>query len=125
MPFAALGQTDNPERTLRDAVRAMKQVENPEQQHELLGAAYFLGGLVLERELIGQIIRRDVMRESVTYQAVLEEGREEGRQAGREEGRQEGREEGCRSLVISLLREGADIDLIVRATSWSMTYGRS
>ncbi|MGI0495501.1 Rpn family recombination-promoting nuclease/putative transposase [Alkalinema pantanalense CENA528] len=50
LPFAALGQTDNPERTLRDAVRAMKQVENPEQQHELLGAAYFLGGLVLERE---------------------------------------------------------------------------
>ncbi|MBD2327129.1 hypothetical protein [Alkalinema sp. FACHB-956] len=31
-----------------------------------------------------------------------------------------GREEGRRSLVISLLREGAEIDLIVRATGWSI-----
>jgi predicted transposase/invertase (TIGR01784 family) len=112
LPFAALGKTDNPERTLREAVRAMKQIEDPEQQHEVLGAAYFLGGLVLERELIGKIIRRDVMRESVTYQAVLEEGREEGREEGWEEGR--------RSLVINLLREGVDIALIARATGWSI-----
>ena len=34
------------------------------------------------------------MRESVTYQAILEEGREEGRVKGREEGRVKGREEG-------------------------------
>jgi len=31
------------------------------------------------------------MKESVTYQAILEEGREEGREKGREEGREEAR----------------------------------
>jgi len=30
------------------------------------------------------------MKESVTYQAIKEEGREEGREKGREEGREEG-----------------------------------
>lgn len=51
LPFAALGQTDNPGQTLRDAVRVMKQIPDPAQQNEVLGAAYLLGGLVLDREL--------------------------------------------------------------------------
>ena len=48
------------------------------------------------------------MRESVTYQAVLEEGREEGR------------EEAERSLILSLLQEDIDLDLIARVTGWSI-----
>lgn len=41
------------------------------------------------------------MQESVTYQALLEEGRQEGRQ--------EGFSQAQRSMVISLLREGLAI----------------
>jgi hypothetical protein len=44
------------------------------------------------------------MRESVTYQAVLEEGRLAER----------------RSIVMSLLQEGMAIDLITRVTGWSV-----
>jgi hypothetical protein len=43
-----------------------------------LRAYVVLSGLVLKKGMIGKIIRRDNMRESVTYQAVLEEGREVG-----------------------------------------------
>ncbi|MEB3292983.1 MAG: DUF4351 domain-containing protein, partial [Synechococcales bacterium] len=43
------------------------------------------------------------MRESVTCQAVLEEGREEGREEGWQAGRQEGRQEGERSLILRQL----------------------
>jgi predicted transposase YdaD len=39
------------------------------------------------------------MRESVTYQAILREGRQEGRL----EGRQEGRKEGLVAIVLRLL----------------------
>jgi predicted transposase YdaD len=39
-------------------------------------------GLVLEESIIKQILRRDIMRESVTYQAILREGRQEGRKQG-------------------------------------------
>jgi predicted transposase/invertase (TIGR01784 family) len=52
------------------------------------------------------------MRESVTYQAVLEEGREEGIEKGRVEGRVEER----RSMIINFLREGVSIELIAKAT---------
>jgi predicted transposase YdaD len=108
LPFAALGKTDNPERALRSAVRKTKRVKDIELQHEILGAAYLLSGLVLDAKVISKIIRRDVMRELVTYQAVLEEGRGEGRLAER------------RSIVISLLQEGMAIDLIARVTGWSI-----
>jgi predicted transposase/invertase (TIGR01784 family) len=115
-PFAALGQTDSPERSLRRAVRKMNRIKDLEQQHEVLGAAYLLSGLVLDTKTISKIIRRDVMRESVTYQAVLEEGREEGLEKGREEGdRARGRQ-----AALSLLRAGIPIDLIVEASGLSI-----
>jgi predicted transposase/invertase (TIGR01784 family) len=112
LPFAALGQTDDPEQTLRTAVQAMQQLPDREQQHETLGAAYLLSGLVLDREMIGKIIRRDNMRESVTYQAVLEEGREEGRE--------EGDRQRQKSMAISLLREGLALDVIARVSELSI-----
>jgi predicted transposase/invertase (TIGR01784 family) len=37
-----------------------------------------LAGLVLNREKIKKILRSDIMRESVIYQDILEEGRGEG-----------------------------------------------
>ncbi|KAM3098211.1 hypothetical protein ACKFKG_06435 [Phormidesmis sp. 146-35] len=42
-----------------------------------MAATYVLSGLKFEAAVISQLIRRDVMRESVTYQAILEEGRGE------------------------------------------------
>ena len=49
-----------------------------------------LAGLVLDKTITKQILRRDIMRESVTYQEILQEGLQEGLQQGRQEGRKEG-----------------------------------
>jgi predicted transposase/invertase (TIGR01784 family) len=104
----------------RSAVHKIKQVKDIERQHEVLGAAYLLSGLVLDKNVIGKIIRRDVMRESVTYQAVLEEGREEGLEKGREEGREEGDRARGQQAALSLLHAGIPIDLIVEASGLSI-----
>src|SRR5712691_5118076 len=49
-------------------------------------------GLRYPRDLTAELLRGvRAMKESVTYQAILEEGREEGREMGREEGREMGR----------------------------------
>jgi predicted transposase YdaD len=45
-----------------------------------MAAIYVLAGLRFEETVIAEVITRDVMRESVTYQAILREGREEGRE---------------------------------------------
>lgn len=61
--------------------RARRQVE------VVWAAAYILLGLRYSAELAAQLFRGVVsMKESSTYQAILEEGREKGRQEGRQEG---------------------------------------
>jgi predicted transposase/invertase (TIGR01784 family) len=115
LPFAVLGQAADPQNTLRQAVRGISQIENEAKQHEAMAASYVLAGLKLGVAEISQIIRRDVMQASVTYQALLEEGRQEGREKGLEEGRQaglqaglqvgrqEGRQEGQQRLILRQL----------------------
>jgi predicted transposase/invertase (TIGR01784 family) len=120
LPFAVLGQTADPEQTLRDAVRAIGTLPTEQQQHEAMGAAYILSGLKLEAQQIAKIIRRDIMQESVTYQALLEEGRREGIQEGIQEGLRAGLAQAQRSMAVSLLREGAAIDLIQRVSGLSI-----
>ncbi|HTU89189.1 MAG TPA: hypothetical protein VMF69_03740 [Gemmataceae bacterium] len=57
----------------------------------LWGAAYILLGLRHSPALAAQLFRGVMsMKESSTYQAILEEGRQEGRQKGLVEGRSEG-----------------------------------
>jgi predicted transposase YdaD len=43
------------------------------------GYAQILAGLKFEKEMIRQVFREGMMRESVIYQEILEEGRQEGR----------------------------------------------
>lgn len=67
----------------------------PNEAQDYWTATYLLMGLRYEREQAKRLLQgvRN-MRESVTYQEILEEGRQEGERKGRREGRQEGRQEG-------------------------------
>jgi predicted transposase YdaD len=57
------------------------------EAHELWSATMLLLGLRYDSDEVRQLLRGVTgMRESSTYQAILEEGREEGRELGRVEG---------------------------------------
>jgi predicted transposase/invertase (TIGR01784 family) len=98
-PFAILAQTDEPETILRTVAAKIEEIGSGKVQSDLAATAFILAGLVLDRDLIKQILRRDLMRESVTYQDILEEGEIK----GKTEGRVEGRFEEAKGLVIRLL----------------------
>jgi predicted transposase/invertase (TIGR01784 family) len=98
-PFASLAQTDKPESILRAVAAKIEEIETQKVQADLAATASILAGLVLDKNLVKQILRRDIMRESVIYQDILVEGRVE----GRAEGRVEGRVEEARALVIRQL----------------------
>jgi predicted transposase YdaD len=75
----------------------------PEDAGALWTATYVLMGLRYNRELTAALLRGvRAMKESVTYQAILEEGREVGIELGREEGREEGRVQEARALLLRL-----------------------
>lgn len=116
LPFAVLTQATDKTQILRQVAQKIDQIPEQRIQSNITGSSFVLAGLVLERETIGKILKRDIMRESTTYQWIIEEGLEEGRQQGLQEGQIEERHR----VVLNLLNEGLSIDLISRVTGLSV-----
>lgn len=86
LPLAVLCAAENSTQLLSRAAEEISKIEKPEQQQIISNCTQLLAGLRFKKDLIRQLFRRDIMRESVIYQEILDEGREEGREQGREEG---------------------------------------
>jgi predicted transposase/invertase (TIGR01784 family) len=123
LPFAVLSNTDDPEQVLNQVSRSLETISQKQVQSNLAAATSILAGLVLNRETIKKILRSDIMRESVIYQDILEEGREEGREEGEEKGLkkglQAGKEEKARQIALKMLSAGFSITEIARFTDLS------
>ena len=98
LPFAALSRvTDRPE-ALRQVATQLDAIKNRRMQSNVTAAAAILAGLVLERGMIQQILRREIMQESVIYQDILQEGLQKGRQ-----------EEGRSLILLQLTRKFGEV----------------
>lgn len=104
LPFACLSDTANPVEVLTQVARATQTMVDRQTRSNLTGCAAVLAGLVLDKETIRTVFRRETMRESVIYQDILQEGLEEGRQEGRQQ------------VAVNMLREGMDLEFVARVT---------
>lgn len=82
LPLAILGATQDRVATLSQISRTIEQTEDVDVQKNLAAATNILAGLVLSKEVVSAILRTELMKESVTYQAIKAEGRAEGREEG-------------------------------------------
>ncbi|BAU11044.1 hypothetical protein Npun_AR283 [Leptolyngbya sp. NIES-3755] len=108
IPFAALGQTDNPEATLRQAARAIDQISDRAVQANLTAASAILAGLRLDNEIIYRVLRRDIMQESSVYRSIQEETATLTRTNTQ------------REIAINFLRNGFSIEAIAQGTGLSI-----
>ncbi|NJM75140.1 MAG: Rpn family recombination-promoting nuclease/putative transposase [Acaryochloridaceae cyanobacterium RU_4_10] len=83
LPFAVLSQSVDKAAVLRAVADRIDQIDALRVQKNVAASTAILAGLVLEQETIQQILRSEIMRESVIYQDILAEGRAEGRTEGR------------------------------------------
>ena len=117
LPFAVLSRTEDPVATLQQVSLVLKNLPNdPSIEQNLSTATTILAGLLLDDDRIHSILRRDSMRESSVYQAILAEGREEGLtqgltqgltrglSQGLTQGLAQGRTEEALNLVLRMLR---------------------
>ena len=104
---------------LSQVSRSLETISQKQVQSNLAAATSILAGLVLNRETIKNILRSDIMRESVIYQDILEEGEEKGRQEGEEKGLKKGKEEKARQIALKMLSAGFSIPEIARFTDLS------
>jgi len=112
LPFAVLAHSEGKEALLREVARKVDEIDSQREQANVAASASLLVGLVLGKETIHQILRRDIMRESVIYQELIEEGRAEGKAEGRAEGLQE--------VARNLLAGGISVERVAGFTGLSL-----
>jgi predicted transposase YdaD len=104
IPFAVLGDTEDPEATLSEVAHRVQQIPDPEAQANISAASAILAGLRLDSDIISRLLRRDIMQESTMYQSILTEG-----DARRQ-----------RVTVINLLRKGFALGDIAEVVELSL-----
>ncbi|TRT84207.1 MAG: Rpn family recombination-promoting nuclease/putative transposase [Microcystis aeruginosa Ma_AC_P_19900807_S299] len=110
-PFAILAQAEDQENLLRQIAQEIEQMGDHREQSNVAASTAILAGLVLNKEIIQRLLRKDIMKESVIYQDI------------RDEGRQEGRQEGEANLVLRLLNRrigGISSELSAKIPSLSL-----
>jgi predicted transposase YdaD len=90
-----LSQTRDRAEVLRQ-VAAMSEMENSPQQSNVAASTSILAGLVLEKDLVKRILRRELMQDSVIYQDIQEEK--------------------AQQIALNMVREGIALELIARVT---------
>jgi predicted transposase/invertase (TIGR01784 family) len=134
LPLAVLTQTPNAAQTLRQVAAQVDTIPETSVQSNIAASTGILAGLLLKKDLINQVLRRDIMQQSVIYQEWREEFLQEGEQRGRTkgiaegktkgiaEGKAEGKTEEARSLILRQLpRRIGEVDLELRSKIESLS----
>jgi predicted transposase/invertase (TIGR01784 family) len=74
LPLAVLTQTPDKAQTLRQVAAKIDAIPEKRVQSNIAAASGILAGLKLERDFINQVLRKDIMQQSVIYQEWIEEG---------------------------------------------------
>jgi predicted transposase/invertase (TIGR01784 family) len=81
LPLAVLTQTPDKAQTLRQVAAKIEAIPEKRVQSNIAAASGILAGLKLERDFINQVLRKDIMQQSVIYQEWMEEGALKGEQS--------------------------------------------
>jgi predicted transposase/invertase (TIGR01784 family) len=79
LPLAVLSNTQDKDNTLRQVASRIDAIPELRTQANLAASASLLAGLVLKKEFIHQVLRREIMQQSVIYQEWREEFLQEGK----------------------------------------------
>jgi predicted transposase/invertase (TIGR01784 family) len=120
LPLAVLSSTDNPETILNDVAQQINSINELKTQSNIAASTAVLAGLVLDKEVIKRILRSDIMRESVIYQEILEEGKAEGQAIGKAEGQAIGKAEALLEVARNLFNTGMPLEQIAQVTGLSI-----
>jgi predicted transposase/invertase (TIGR01784 family) len=83
LPLAVLSNTQDKNNTLRQVASRIDAVPELRTQANLAASASLLAGLVLKKDFIHQVLRREIMQQSVIYQEWREEFLQEGKLEGK------------------------------------------
>jgi predicted transposase YdaD len=88
LPLATLAAAAAPVELLQQVAQRVSTIETIQQRQELSAYAQLMAGLRFSKTLIRQVFQEGIMRESIIYQEILQEGEQRGRTEGKLEGEQ-------------------------------------
>jgi predicted transposase YdaD len=100
MTFATLGESGSPVEVLRQVTEIVDQIEDQTTQSNLMAASAILAGLRLAQDVIYQLVRRDIMQESVIYRSIQKDEKQ--------------------TIALNFLREGLSVETVSRGTGLSI-----
>jgi len=115
-----LTQTNNRIQTLTEVAKQIDNIEDRRIQSNISAATAIISGLALKKEIIQRLLRSEIMRESVIYQEILQEGEAKGIAKGEAKGKAEGEAEEKTRIALNMLHSGIAIDLIAQLTGLSL-----
>ncbi|GGA41689.1 Rpn family recombination-promoting nuclease/putative transposase [Okeania sp. KiyG1] len=74
LPLATLTRSESPTGLLSEVADRIGRIEELDRQRNISAAAEILGGLRFDKNLIRQLLREEIMKESVIYQDILQKG---------------------------------------------------
>lgn len=107
LPLAALARTADREALLSTVAEQVRRIEPPAHRREISSIVQLLAGLVSSSEVIRAMFGENMLKESVVYQEIIQEGLREGEAkglaAGLREGEAKGLAEGARLSLLDVL----------------------
>lgn len=103
LPFATLTHSSTPSALLQEVAARIATIEDNQKRLNVASCTEILAGLRFDKTLIRLLFREEVMRESVIYQDILQQGLQEGRQQGLQQGLQQGQSQEALVLIMRLL----------------------
>ncbi|MGL4375911.1 MAG: Rpn family recombination-promoting nuclease/putative transposase, partial [Microcoleaceae cyanobacterium] len=77
LPLASLCQTSSPDQLLGKVAEELAKIEGSVERGQIAACTEILAGLRFNKTLIKQLFREDIMRESVIYQDILQQGQKQ------------------------------------------------
>jgi len=116
LPLAVLTNTPDQAKTLRQVADRIDAVPEIRTQSNVAASTGILAGLTLEKSFINQVLRKEIMQQSVIYQEWKEEFLQEGREEGEQTGITKGKLEEAQSLILrQLTRRIGDVSSDLRS----------
>ena len=82
LPLAALTRSEKPKDLLEEVATRTRELPPNQEKSTLLMCAALLAGLRFDKEVIMSILREDILKESVIYQDIIDQGLQRGMQQG-------------------------------------------
>ena len=100
LPLAALTRTETPGELLEEVATRTRELPPNQEKSTLLMCAALLAGLRFDKEVIMSVLREDILKESVIYQDIIDQGLQRGMQQGIVQGIHVGKAE----MLVNILK---------------------